>query len=154
MSNTRTIFAARFLLLIPAFLFLLMLHQLYVAYTVHRVWETGIEAHARIVEAEVKNMISQSHARLRLQIFLPDSTVLERGFTLPVTLIAELQQDASGLRVKVRPPDTVVIEPLYHTQLRMALINAAIAGLGAVLSLWAILAYLRFLRQQTSTQSS
>ncbi len=129
----------KILYLLPLLLMLLTLHQLYVAFTVQKEMRSGIEARGIIEEAEIKNMISQSHGRLTLRIELPDGTTYKRHFTLPISMLV-LLQDQHEIPVRVDPEDRqqVILVPLHRMQLRMALINAAIAAAGAVLALWAL----------------
>lgn len=137
---------SRYLWIVPVVLTGLMVHQGWVAYSVHQTWKNGFSTTADVVHYEMKAMAAQTHGIMTLRAPLPDGDYIERTLSMPAMLATQVR-NAEQLDVRVRPGHSqqIVVVEIMRTQWRMALINVIIAGLGAVLVSLAIIAWQRYL---------
>lgn len=137
---------SRYLWIVPVILTGLMIHQGWVAYSVHQTWTNGFPATAEVVHYEMKAMAAQTHGVMTLRAPLPNGDSIERTLSMPAMLATQVR-NAEQLDVRVRPGHSqqIVVAEIMRTQRRMAFINVIIAGLGAVLVSLAVLAWQRFL---------
>lgn len=147
-DTTRTI--ARLLWALPILLLFLAVDQALVAYDLRATYTRGMPATAEVVELEQSNRVDVTYDFVHLRIPLRDGRVLEKErLSLPHSLAPRLA-GAATLDVHVRPgaSQEVVIDRLMPAHTLIAVGQAGIAFLGALLLGWGVFAWNRYLRRQ------
>jgi hypothetical protein len=141
---------ARLLWLAPALLVFLVVNQTNVALDLRRTWLEGERATAEVVGFENSNRIDVTYGYVNLRVPLGDGRVLEKPkMSLPNTLIHRVE-DKRRLDVHVLPgaDQEVVIDALMPAHWLIAVAQAGICLLGALIFGGAIYAWNRYLRRE------
>lgn len=138
-SPTRIV--ARVAWILPVFFFFLTVHQSKVAYDLDVTRSGGTTATAEVLDVHKENRVDVTYDYVSLRVPLPDGGTLTREkLSLPHSIVPAIQ-DRTALEVKVLPGaarEIVVTErigptPIVDTQLRIALMNAAISVVASLL---------------------
>ena len=157
MAASSTRWAARALWLAPAFLVFICAQQVWAAYTLSQTLRKGTPAVAEVTELHQENRVDVTYDYMNLRVQMPDGTTIrKRRMSVPHTL-APLLEDKRKLAVFVRPgaAQEVVIrekgpqgQPLGATQQRLAVVNAAMSGVGALIFGFGVFWWNRYLRRK------
>ena len=140
---------SRLLYLFPLLTLALTVHQAMVARDSHRTYTKGIPVVADVTEYERKDMAAQAHGIMALRIQLPDGRVMTHHLTLPIILVDRLKNLGKvPVHVLEGSGEPVVLDELAQAQLRMALVNVSVAGLGTLMLVLAIAAWIRYLKRR------
>lgn len=157
MNSTRWV--ARALWLVPAFLAFICVQQVWAAYTLSQTLQKGTPAVAEVAELHQENRVDVTYDYMRLRVDLPegDGTLQTGKMSVPHTL-APLLQDKKRLKVFVRPgaaQEVVIREKarasgasIGATQQRLAIVNAAMSGVAALIFGIGVFWWNRYLRRQ------
>jgi hypothetical protein len=155
---------ARVLWLVPAFLAFICAQQVWAAYTLGQTIQKGTPTVAEVVELHQENRVDVTYDHMRLRVDLPEREnggnggALRTGqMSVPHTL-APLLQDKKRLKVFVRPgavQEVVVREEarasgasIGATQQRLAVVNAAMSGVAALIFGIGVFWWNRYLRRR------
>lgn len=150
MASNSTRIVARLLWIIPLFLVLLTVHQGKTAYDLRHTLTHGEEATAEVTEVHSENRVDVTYDYVDLRVRLDNGQVFEREkLSLPHTLIDQME-GKKEVPVKVLPnaPQEVVLAELGHSQWRIAAIQAAFAGIAALLFGIGVYAWNRYLHRR------
>lgn len=121
--------------ILPVFFLCLTAHQANVASDLNVTRTQGTSATAEVLEVHKENRVDVTYDYVSLRVPLPDGGTLTREkLSLPHSIVPAIQ-DRATLDVKVLPgadreivvTETIGPTPIVDTQLRIALMNAAIA---------------------------
>ena len=157
MAVSSTRWVARVLWLVPAFLAAICAQQVWAAYTLAQTLEKGTPAVAEVTAVHQENRVDVTYDYMSLRVDLPDGgTLTKRRMSVPHTLVP-LLEDKRRLAVFVRPgaaQEVVVREegpggvPIGATQQRLAVVNAAMSGVAALLFGFGVFWWNRYLRRR------
>lgn len=138
---------ARLLWALPVLLVVVSISLFDAGLSERSTFERGRKATAQVVDVEIRNRADVTYGHIDLRIGTPDGTI-ERRLPLPLSLLMSLQ-DRSEVAVRVLEGSStdVVIEDIARAQWRMALIHAAMSGVGAILLIIAVGAWNRYLNR-------
>jgi cytochrome c-type biogenesis protein CcmH/NrfF len=157
MTSTRWV--ARALWLVPAFLLVICGQQIWAAYTLGQTLQKGTPTVAEVTELHQENRVDVTYDYMKLRVERPEGggTLRTGKMSVPHTL-APLLQDKKRLKVFVRSgaaQEVVLREkarsggpPLGATQQRLAVVNAAMSGVAALLFGFGVFWWNRYLRRR------
>lgn len=140
---------ARLMWLAPALLVVIAISLLLAGSDQRTTLESGEPAVARVIDTEVRNRadVTYGHIDLRVPSTSGDSTDVR--LPLPLSLLLGVESEKT-LDVRLLP-DTdqpVVIERIARAQWRMSYIQASMSLLGALLLVWGVWAWNRYLARE------
>jgi hypothetical protein len=140
---------ARLMWLLPALLIVLTVALVKAGFDQHTTYEQGIPAQGTVSNVVLESRAEVTFGQLDVAVTLDDGTSLQETLPLPLSLLHKVK-DQSVLPVRVLPGTSqpILIDEIARAQWRMSLINAVMAGIGAILLIIGVGAWNRYLRQE------
>ena len=130
-----TVLVARVAWLIPAVLLLLTIHQGKAAMDLNDTLQKGEEARAEVTRYMRSDRKDVTQAELDLRVTLQDgSTLVHERLALPYSVAHRVEAEFLDVRVMPGAAQEIVIVEIGPTQRRIALSNAAMAGIMLIMA--------------------
>ena len=136
-SSSVSVWVFRIAWFIPLFLVALSVHQVWSGMELRTTLEQGEDAEAEVIEVFTTDRVDVTYDYVSLRVTLDDGTeIVREQLSLPHSLI-DIVADRETLDVRVLPgaSQEIVITELASTQWRIAIVNAAMSFVLALLAM-------------------
>jgi hypothetical protein len=157
MATSSTRWVARALWLAPAFLVFICAQQIWAAYTIGQTIARGTPATAQVTKMEQSNRVDVTYDYMSLRVALPGGDTLTKERMSVSHTLVPLLEDKKQVAVWVRPgaAQEVVIrergpygQEIGRKQRRIAVVQAAMSGLAALMFGFGVFWWNRYLRRR------
>lgn len=141
-----TVWVARLLWLAPVLLVVITVSLIWAGFSLKNTLESGVVATARVVDVKIRNRadVTYGHIDLRVPNTSGDST--DARLPLPLSLLMSLEGAPTvEVRLLDHTDQPIVIDRIARAQWRMSFINASMTLLGALLLVWGVWSWNRYL---------
>lgn len=144
-----TLTVARLMWLAPVLLVVISIALVRAGFNQKNTLETGVLVTADVVDMSIRNRadVTYGHVDLRYPTSAADSA--EVRLPLPLSLLMSIEgEETVAVRLLEDAEQPVIIDSIAHAQWRMSFIHASMSLLGALLLVWGVFAWNRFLKKE------
>jgi len=141
-----TVWVARLLWLAPALLAVISFSLIKAGFSLKNTLESGAVVTARVVDVSIRHRADVTYGHIDLRVPNQGSDSTDSRLPLPLSLLMSLEGAPTvEVRLLADTDQPIVIDRIARAQWRMSFINASMTLLGALLLVWGVWSWNRYL---------